>query len=108
MNHLVLKACHRPEMLGILLGEAVDFWRAYRDRIDWEDADALGSRVTCLLPMLMLARVDGKSPVEYLDQEVVPRVRKTALALIEAPCGSVQELVAQISNNFEELIRDKN
>lgn len=108
MNHLVLKACHRPEMLGILLGEALDFWRAYRDRIDWEDADALGSRVACLLPMLMLARVDGKSPVEYLDQDVVPRVRKTALASIVTPCGSVQEMVAQISTNFEELIRDKN
>ena len=95
-------------MLGILLGEAVDFWRAYRDRVSWEDADALGSRVASLLPMLMLARVDGKSPVEYLDQEVAPRVRKTALASIVTPCGSVQELVAQISNYFEELIRDEN
>ena len=42
--------------------------------VDWEDVHTLRRRVSHLLPALVLARIDGKSPLEYLatahrDQE---------------------------------------
>jgi hypothetical protein len=43
-------------------------------------------RAASLLPGLLLARVDGKSPVEYLTEEAPKeRVRRVARALLAAP-----------------------
>jgi hypothetical protein len=41
------------------------FAAAYRVWVDWESADALEGRSARLLPILPLARVDGKSPLEH-------------------------------------------
>ncbi len=42
---------------------------AYFGYAAWEPVEALEARTARLLPGLMLARVDGKSPVEYLNTE---------------------------------------
>ena len=58
----------------------------YRAGVAWEPADALEARVAHLLPGLFLARVDGKSPVEYITAEAdKDRVRRVARALLLAP-----------------------
>jgi hypothetical protein len=52
----------------------------------WESAEALETRVARLLPGLFLARVDGKSPVEYITTEAdKDRVRRVARGLLRAP-----------------------
>jgi aminoglycoside phosphotransferase (APT) family kinase protein len=64
MNHLCLKALrHAPREIGVrpMLDE---FWSAYQAV---RPSPEIESRVGRLLLMLALARVDGKSPVEYLD-----------------------------------------
>jgi hypothetical protein len=44
------------------------------------------------LPALLLARVDGKSPVEYLTQDRHRRfVRTVASALLRAPAPTVED-----------------
>ena len=51
-----------------------------------EPAAALEARSAALLPALMLARIDGKSPAEYLvDDSVKDRVRRFARGLIANP-----------------------
>jgi aminoglycoside phosphotransferase (APT) family kinase protein len=64
LNHFFLKALwHRPREAG--LRRMVDaFWSAYAAA---RPVPELDQRVGRLLLMLLLARVDGKSPVEYLD-----------------------------------------
>lgn len=49
----------------------------------WEPSAALEARVATLLPCLLLARVDGKSPVEYLSEQAASRVRRAACHLLE-------------------------
>lgn len=64
LNHFFLKALlHAPRDTGmkLMIGE---FWSAYQAA---RPAPELEPRVSRLLLMLILARVDGKSPVEYLD-----------------------------------------
>jgi aminoglycoside phosphotransferase (APT) family kinase protein len=64
MAHLCLKALqHAPREVGVrpMPGE---LWSAYQAG---RPSPEIESRVGRLLLMLMLARVDGKSPVEYLD-----------------------------------------
>ena len=59
---------------------------AYLARVDWEDADGLEARIAHLLPGLLLARVDGKSPVEYITRDAErDHVRRVARALLAAP-----------------------
>jgi hypothetical protein len=59
---------------------------AYIRRVSWEPPHALEARVAHLLPGLFLARVDGKSPVEYITLESdKDRVRHTARALLMDP-----------------------
>ncbi len=85
LNHLVLKSLHLPDSRADLLRRAGTFMDAYLGHVVWEPTAALDARLAALLPALMLARVDGKSPVEYLDEGERSRVRATALRMIDAP-----------------------
>ncbi|MEP6657705.1 MAG: aminoglycoside phosphotransferase family protein [Betaproteobacteria bacterium] len=66
LNHLLLKGAwapaSRPHYLEVFLALA----DAYVAHVRWESPEALEARCAALLPALMLARVDGKSPAEYL------------------------------------------
>ena len=97
LNHLVLKAVHMPAQRGVLLAAGVEFWAAYRGHVGWEDPDGLERRVAALLPALMLARVDGKSPVDYLDQAAQVQVRRLARRLIAAPAPTLVAIMATIA-----------
>lgn len=70
LNHLLLKALHLDDKTGELVGLAIAAWAAYQEALERKQRIAAVSKPLCtLLPMLMLARVDGKSPVEYLTDE---------------------------------------
>ena len=59
---------------------------AYLAQVDWESATEIEARAAALLPALFLARVDGKSPVEYLTREAEREaVRRCATPLIADP-----------------------
>jgi 5-methylthioribose kinase len=67
LNHLLLKCLARPKSHDAFLSCFAEFCRGYLDNVAWEDAATLEKRAARLLPALLLARVDGKSPVEYLS-----------------------------------------
>jgi len=95
LNHLLLKCLwNRPAAPGFLA--AFDaLARAYLACADWEPREALERRAAALLPGLLLARVDGKSPVEYLVEESAREaVRRVAGALLRAPAGSLAAVAA--------------
>jgi hypothetical protein len=65
-------------------------------------------RVAALLPALMLARIDGKSPVEYLSGESRATVRALAVPLISHPVATLGELVTTLKaelNDVENRVR---
>lgn len=93
LNHLVLKAFHLPTQRSNLTQAALQLWTRYKTCICWEEPQALETRVASLLPALMLARVDGKSPVEYLNDTARQRVRQRALDLLKAPVIPLKTLL---------------
>lgn len=97
LNHLILKAVHLPSSRTQLLHSVLTFWQAYRAHISWEPAHELEARVCRLLPALMLARVDGKSPVEYLYKQNQSHVRSIATELIEIPRDALQDVCTVIA-----------
>jgi len=97
LNHLLLKMIHRPASARDLRAAVAAFWAAYRARVDWESPVAIESRVTVLLPALLLARVDGKSPVEYLDAPAQAKTRALALALLASPPPTLDALADTVA-----------
>lgn len=85
INHLVLKAIHLPSFRRSCLEAAGEFWTAYRSAIDWEPSELCEARVATLLPALLLARVDGKSPVEYLGDPGKKFARSFSIELLRNP-----------------------
>lgn len=86
LNHLLLKCLWRPHWLDRYLAAFAALAAAYRDRVTWESPDHLEARTARLLPGLFLGRVDGKSPVEYVDRdEDRDAVRRVARELLATP-----------------------
>lgn len=70
LNHLLLKALHLTDRSVDFVGLASTAWASYQRALGDPDRIALVAvPLLTLLPMLMLARIDGKSPVEYLTRE---------------------------------------
>lgn len=82
LNHALLKSAHLPHAAKALYGLYEAIARAYLPAVRWEPAAALERRCARLLPALLLARIDGKSPVEYLDGAARQQVRTVARALL--------------------------
>jgi 5-methylthioribose kinase len=78
LNHLLLKYAHVPAARDALAASVGQFLDAYVAEVDWEPVREVTHRVADLLPALLLARVDGKSPVEYLDEAERDAVRRVA------------------------------
>ncbi|HZA66352.1 MAG TPA: phosphotransferase, partial [Geminicoccaceae bacterium] len=93
LNHLLLKCLWTRRAAPGFLACFDRLTRSYLGGVSWEAPAALETRTARLLPGLMLARVDGKSPVEYLtDQAEKDRVRRVARALLAAPVERLGEV----------------
>jgi hypothetical protein len=94
VNHLLLKSLVMPRCRAELLRSARALAEEYDRWVGWEPSAALEERAATLLPALLLARVDGKSPVEYLtDDRHRLFVRTVATSLLRAPAPTVADVV---------------
>ena len=96
LNHLLLKGAWRPAWRA-RYGEAyAALAGAYLAHVGWEAPDAVAARTAQLLPALMLARIDGKSPVEYLASPLErDEVRLFARALLQEPVAQLDAIAAR-------------
>ena len=101
LNHLILKALHLPQSRHHIMANVAQFWAAYARHITWENPQATESRLCALLPALMLARVDGKSPVEYLTEGQRTTIRRAATPLIAAAKDRLPDLIHTLTLAFE-------
>jgi aminoglycoside phosphotransferase (APT) family kinase protein len=86
LNHLLLKCLWTPSSRSSFL-QCFDVLAAsYFEHAGWEPRTDLEARVAALLPALLLARVDGKSPVEYVTAAAdKDRIRRVARPLVSNP-----------------------
>ncbi|WP_051329454.1 phosphotransferase family protein [Geminicoccus roseus] len=95
LNHLMLKCLWRPEDAGRYLECFDALAETYLGQVVWEKRDRLEGRAAALLPGLFLARVDGKSPVEYLrglqDRDKVRMVGRHFLAQVPDRLAAIRE-----------------
>jgi 5-methylthioribose kinase len=80
LNHLILKSFWVP---NLALPKCFDSLKDhYLSGVTWETG--VEERIATLLPALLLARVDGKSPVEYLDDPQRQSVRELAIRMLKS------------------------
>lgn len=91
LTHLAIKAMF-VDGASIAISQAFEaFHVAYLRLVDWERPDVLEGRAALLLPSLALARVDGKSPVEYLDEKQRQKLRSSAIATLKTRPSTLAE-----------------
>src|SRR5204862_684262 len=82
LNHMFLKSVWVPAARAGFLECFLALHGAYMRGVTWEPAAAVEERAATLLPGLLLGRVDGKSPVEYLNGAGQSLVRDAARKLL--------------------------
>ncbi len=108
LNHLLLKTLVVPVARDALAASFTALAEAYLQRVDWEPRKALESRAASLLPGLLLARVDGKSPVEYLTAETQKDfVRAVAEPLLLEPPTTLAEVLGAWRAGFEKATAER-
>ena len=85
LNHLLLKSVHVPALRTTLIDQAAALFSAWIGHLPVPLRHDAERRTATLLPCLMLARVDGKSPVEYLHAAEQQIVRDISMPLIAEP-----------------------
>jgi aminoglycoside phosphotransferase (APT) family kinase protein len=94
LTHFLSKAHHLPEKRSAFAEAARLYWSVYRDEVGllpW--AEGLKQRAVRHTLGCLLARVAGRSPLEYLDEGELARQRQAVLELMRAPPESVPGLV---------------
>jgi aminoglycoside phosphotransferase (APT) family kinase protein len=93
LNHLLLKCLWNPPAAGLFLRAFDALSAAYLAEVRWSATDEIERRAAHLLPGLFLARVDGKSPVEYVTAEAdKDLVRATAIPLLANPTDRLGDI----------------
>jgi fructosamine-3-kinase len=94
MTHLLSKANHRHGLSPSFTEAAGLYWTTYQLQIGscpW--AATVEGRAVRHTLACMLARIDGRSPLEYLDEAARDRQRTFTLRLIAAPPATIQDLL---------------
>jgi aminoglycoside phosphotransferase (APT) family kinase protein len=102
LNHLLLKCLWTPSASSGFLDCFNALRHSYLDAVDWEPPATVEQRTAALLPGLFLARVDGKSPVEYITgQHERDAVRRTARAFLLRPTTQLTDVCAAWSQEMK-------
>jgi tRNA A-37 threonylcarbamoyl transferase component Bud32 len=93
LGHMLLKCLWRPRWADAYLACYDALAQAYLQAVTWETATRIEARTAHLLPGLLLGRVDGKSPVEYLTEDWQrDAVRGVARRYLVAPVERLHEI----------------
>jgi len=94
INHLLLKALHHAPgpLPDAALGLADEALSAYGAQLGPRFDGEFEARLVRLVLGLMLARVHGKSPVEYLDDRKRTLVTDFVLRLLPSPPQTIRQL----------------
>ena len=107
LAHFLSKAHHLRERRAALATASSLFWTAYIKEIatlDW--ASAIETQVVSHSLACLLARVAGKSPLEYLTPEETTRQRDVILSLIGRRPAGVQDLIHEFIRRIESYAKN--
>ncbi len=97
VNHLLLKMFHQPHFASHYHAALTEFWNTLTTGLGAEMSYNFERRTLHHLGGLMLARIDGKSPVEYIsDDPTKERVRGVAKRILVERPRYLSEVVGMV------------
>ncbi|MEF8856196.1 MAG: phosphotransferase, partial [Haloplanus sp.] len=90
LNHLFIKSIYNHDRHAAYADAADRFWTAYDRAAEWD----IERETVAELAVLMLARVDGKSPVEYVDRAVAEALRRVAKRTLRGDAETLADFAA--------------
>jgi hypothetical protein len=95
--HLMLKAFCAPQWATRYISGIRAMWESYLTSVKRFDPMLLEFLTARMMPFLMLARLDSKSPVEYLQGPSKDRAREFAIRFIKHPSSTLEPILAALS-----------
>jgi thiamine kinase-like enzyme len=93
-THLLSKAHHVATHRQAFVDAAQFYWQVYVDSVDHlVSLDGFEPRAVRHTLACLLARVDGRSPLEYLTLDEKDRQRRLVLALMTDPPNTLPDLI---------------
>ena len=103
LTHLLSKAHALPAHRGTFIAAASRFWQRYEAGLTdtpWR-GPALEARSVRHALGCLLARVAGRSPLEYLDADARRRQREAVIRLMEAPPATMDALTEHLQHAWD-------
>jgi thiamine kinase-like enzyme len=98
LTHLLSKAHHVEGAREKFLQAALSHWRDYWRRVATEEwAKGMEARTVCHTLGCLLARVAGRSPLEYFSDAERVRQKDMVVSMLEDPPKEVSELIRQFT-----------
>jgi len=101
LTHLLSKANHLRSSRDLFLQAAGNFWKSYlieaRSLATEKDFESRACRQTLAC---LLARIDGRSPLEYLTPEERGAQKRAALELMQKPPAHINDLIREFGSRL--------
>jgi aminoglycoside phosphotransferase (APT) family kinase protein len=102
MTHLLSKAHHLPEARRAFRDATSHYWQSYWNIVNTSEwAVNLEERAVRHTLACLLARVRGRSPLEYLGEEERTRQAGVVVELMQSPPATIDRLAERFTNAFE-------
>jgi 5-methylthioribose kinase len=110
LTHLALKAIHAGQRRDDYLAVIDDFWKAYQGAliavVTREELADLSRRSALHWAACMLARVDGKSPVDYLAPDHKQFVRSFVVDFLRRLSQSISDLLMELTRRLRGIYQN--
>ena len=97
-NHLLIKSIYFKKQKKKFLKAFKLFYSQYFNNISIREYRKYLLRIINMTPIMLLARIDGKSPVEYISSEKIKnKIRKKSFKMINTKINDIDDMI-QIIN----------
>ena len=97
-NHLLLKSIFIKDKSKEFIKSYMIFYKEYLKNLNAKKSKLYIDRIIKMTPIMMLARIDGKSPVEYIKSKKIKNtIRNKSFLLLERNINSLNDIIRIIN-----------
>ncbi len=97
-NHLLIKSIFFKENSEKFAKSYMIFYKEYLKELSKKSYNAYLNRIIKMTPIMLLARIDGKSPVEYIKTNKLKNIiRKNAFKLLSRKIENLKDIITVIN-----------
>ena len=97
-NHLLIKSIFFKDKSQEFIKLYISFYKEYLSNLSTKNFNSYIDRIIKMTPIMLLSRVDGKSPVEYINKVKIKNIiRKKSFLLLDSKISSLNDIIKVIN-----------